>query len=458
MPKNKTATCKPQGTVAELVAMFRAKYADDAFRFEDMPGANATWAPIRLITLYEMAHQEPRPTHDQIAAALKLERSTITRKINKMKWPEFEERLRKLCTMTTEDFNAESADVERLKALADDGRKSRQRHIEQLASMRNIEEAIVSNSPPIALPSFKIRYKHKSGRTPEHVVLLLSDLHVGQKFTNKDTGGLNEYNPELFVQRAVALRDSLAYIYELHSELYDLPELHVLAMGDIVQGTNTAGEWGGAYNSLSVDAQAMLASKTISDMLSTWSAFFKKVNFVGVVGNHGRGGPKNTEKISANWDNMVYHSVQNKMSSHKNVVVDYTDAWWRQLNINGTEIMMVHGDNVRGTLNQLLYEEQRLQGLLCGRSGRYFSILCMGHFHTHEEVETSLGKILVNGSFVGGDIYSMHKLRVNSRPTQVIFGVHPRHGMTWKYSLDLDYASRPKEPIFVPEQEFAAKA
>lgn len=54
------------------------------------------------------------------------------------------------------------------------------------------------------------------------------------------------------------------------------------------------------------------------------------------------------------------------------------------------------------------------------------------------ELETSRGRIIVNGSFVGGDIYTLQQLKVHSRSTQTMFGVHPDNQITWKYNLDLD--------------------
>jgi hypothetical protein len=62
----------------------------------------------------------------------------------------------------------------------------------------------------------------------------------------------------------------------------------------------------------------------------------------------------------------------------------------------------------------------------------------MGHYHSHVEIETPTGAIIVNGSFVGSDIYSLQRMRTGSRPTQTIMGVHPVHGLTWKYNIDLD--------------------
>ena len=69
-----------------------------------------------------------------------------------------------------------------------------------------------------------------------------------------------------------------------------------------------------------------------------------------------------------------------------------------------------------------------------------FNYMCLGHFHKHFEQELLRGGILANGSFVGGDVYSMQNLRTRSKPTQLVFGVHPTYGMTWQYKLDLDHA------------------
>lgn len=440
MSKSKSAKCvKDPSGGEERVRKFHVTYSTDAYRFEtDLPGVNSTWAPTKLVALYRLGYLGDQATHDEIAEQLGVDRSTVTRKLSSMDWGDFEGKLDELCSMSVAEYDNGKADIERWKALRDDGTRARERHISNLAALEHIRQGIASNTPILELPPYQMKAKsRRSTRTPEHVVLLLSDLHVGQQFTREETG-INEYNPEVFVKRAARLRDSLVDIYGLHSELYELPELHVLCLGDMVQGTNTAGEWGCAYNVIGIDEQARMATHAISDMVSTWSTCFNKVTVHGVVGNHGRAGAKNTERVSANWDNVVFDGIQARMARHSNVQVLYDQRWWRQTNINGTEFMMVHGDHVKGNINGLRKVENDLQGQLCGRSGRYFNVLCMGHFHSHYEIETTRGKVLVNGSFVGGDVFSMHTMKTNSRPSQTIMGVHPDYGITWKYSLDLD--------------------
>jgi hypothetical protein len=77
-----------------------------------------------------------------------------------------------------------------------------------------------------------------------------------------------------------------------------------------------------------------------------------------------------------------------------------------------------------------------MQALLANKGGP-FNVMVTGHFHSYYEIETTNGQIILNGSFIGGDVYSMETLALNSKPTQTVMGVHPKHGITWKYCLDL---------------------
>jgi predicted phosphodiesterase len=448
---SKSAIVKPRQNPAVLSKAFKEAYSLDAYRFESVDGVTDAWSPARLVALYEMSRRSPEPTQEEMAAAFKVDRSTISRKLNSMDWGAFESEVKRLCSISEEEFDEEQASEFRMKALADEGVKSRKRHISALAYQQELTATILAGTPPTPLPPLEYKPKpRKNGRTPEDVVLLLSDLHVGQHFTLEETGLLAEYNRDIFLRRAENLRKSLLDIHSLHSSLYELPTLHVLALGDMVQGTNAGGEWGGAYNELPINEQARQAARTVSDLLSTWSSYFSRINFVGVVGNHGRAGAnKNSDKVCANWDNTVYDLISASMASHKNVVIDHTNSWWRQVNVNGQEVMIVHGDKIKTGISKLHQEEQKLQSLLVQREGKYFNILCIGHHHTHCSVETTRGRIMVNGSFVGGDIFSMHALKTNSRPTQTLFGVHPTNGVTWTYNLDLDFPRRYEGPVIL---------
>lgn len=425
-----------------LFDRFERAWLSDPIRFETLPGVSKSWPANKLVRLYKLVNEASPLTQDQIASVLKVDRSTVSRKASSMDWSEFENSLGKLCFQSTDESLDEDADEQRKNMLVKQAIKRRKSDVDQLAMLKHIEDRIlneVSSLPKPSVPLFLSRGKKKN-TTPETAVLLLSDLHVGQEFTMADTSNLSEYNIELFRKRAENLKKAVVEIMSLHTKLYDVPELRVFGLGDFVQGGNLNGQWGPAYNSnTDVADQTIIAADTISDILSAWSPLFKKIRFAGVVGNHGRAGAgKNTDKVSANWDRMAYALMKARLRQHQNIEVSYSDSWWLHENVHGKRFLLVHGDHIQGSIASLHREEQRFQSLISKTNGP-FEYLCIGHFHSHQEIETTSGGILVNGSFVGGDVHSMHQLRCKSAPTQTFFGVHPDRGMTWKYLLNLDF-------------------
>ena len=418
-----------------ILKLFNRKYEEDPLRFESLPGTSLAWNPRKLVRLSEMV--EAGDDKEDMAKTLDVDASAITRKINETDWKVFGKELASLCSMSEDEYLDRESETHRFKMIARASVNERKGRINKLAWQRHVGEQIVDKMVPLGLPKApSVRpFKQKAG-TPEAVVLLLSDAHVGLKFNREETGDLNEYNKHIFHKRAMNLRQAVVDIVGLHSKLYRLPELHVLCLGDLVQGTMLGGAWGPAYVGEEITDQVRLAADAISESLSTWSTMFDMVTFDGVVGNHGRAGAsKNSDRIQANFDNFVYDGIRGRMSLHKNVSVSENRSWWGKRRVNNVDFAFMHGDFSRGagSINGIIREEQKIQAMLGN-----FDILCIGHFHTFSEIETPRGRILVNGSFVGGDVYSMQQLAAKSRPTQTLLGVHPKHGITWKYNLDLD--------------------
>ena len=425
---------------ANLVDKFRTMYTEDPARFDDLPGSNYNWRPMKLVQLYSMIEEGDR-THGEMADILGFERSTVTRKTNSINWDDFRDRLIKLCSMSHDEYIEYSADDYRTKALAREALRRRKIEVSSAAKMQHLEQMLIDSAEPIKvskLPPIKVP-KAREG-TPEHMCLLLSDLHVGQEFSQEETGGFGEYNIEVFKERANSLRRGVIEIASLHSQLYELPELHIFALGDNVHGGNSAGNWGCAYNSsLSVMDQANVAAHVIAQMINTWAPMFKKINFYGVVGNHGRiNAMKNSDKIQANFDNVVYSILKGIMSNSESVEINFFKHWFARVSVFNTEIVLVHGDYLKKSVNAMLQTEQKIQSLMMTEGSKPFNLLCAGHFHTFQDIETTNGRIFLNGSFVGGDMYSMRQLSTRSRPTQTVFGIHPKRGVTWEYKLDLD--------------------
>lgn len=431
---------------AEAVAlkkMFLKIYDEDPIRFRSLPGMQGSWDPKMLVSLFEMVSDPNNVPQEEMANALHVNRSTVTRKVNKMDWNNFKTVLSTLCSGHDAAIQLEANEFKK-DMMVRQAVRERKAEVGVRAISDRVEDAIkrlVPAMPKNLLPKVSFhRKKIASARTPEDMVLLLSDGHVGYEYTMEETGGLGENNNGVYTRRVANLTQGVLEILRLHGETRKISKLHVFGLGDFVHGSQLGGQWGPAYSIEDITQQSYIAAKTMSEMIGTLSGAFEKVEFLGVVGNHGRAGSsENSDKVSANWDRATYNLMEAMLKDRKNVLVDSTKAWWRQKTVQGKGFLLLHGDYVRGGVESLLREECKIQDLVSGINPDPYDYLCLGHFHACREIETSRGGVIINGSFLRGDMYSFHKLRVKSKPTQMLFGVHPKHGVTWTYKLDLDF-------------------
>lgn len=280
------------------------------------------------------------------------------------------------------------------------------------------------------------RRKIKKGE--EDVGLILSDLHIGHAHSLDETGGLSQYNVDIFVNRLHGLQKSVSDIYELHSCLYELPTLHIFCLGDLVDGSNTAGAWSPVYIDTPVYDQLMIGFEHLSQSIQYLLTIFKEVKFYGVRGNHGRIAPSGVEKDYANWDNIIYHMLKIKFSDNPRIKFVIPKTWWIMENIKDHNFLLVHGDDVKGSGNAIKNLE-KFSASMSGMLNRRPDYTICGHFHESSEMTSNFGKMIINGSFVGSDVYALKNLHKYSRPEQKIFGINNSHGVTWRYDLDLGH-------------------
>lgn len=278
--------------------------------------------------------------------------------------------------------------------------------------------------------------KPKTTNTPEDVGLMLSDTHIGQDISLEETGGLSEYNMSIFKKRVNTLKMATADIVELHSHLYKLPNMHIFCLGDIVAGMNDVGAWNPTYINMSIYDQFAEGSEALADMINYWLGLFENIKFYGVAGNHGRCASKGTEKEYVNWDFMVYNFLKARFANNDRVEFIIPKTWWILQEIRNHKFLIVHGDDMKSGASpakSLMDYESKMIGIL----KQVPDYTLAGHYHSASEMSTNHGRIFLNGSFIGGDIYSLKSLQKTSRPEQKIFGIHDRRGVTWSYNLDL---------------------
>jgi len=302
-----------------------------------------------------------------------------------------------------------------------------------------IADRIVASTE--SLPKVSVTWKpsrKKQIRTDEYVGVVLSDLHIGAHHTLEETGGISEYNEQVLKKRIENMKMAVMEIVDIHSQVRNLPELHIFCLGDIVAGSNNAGAWSATYINQPIYDQMTRGWKAIADMIYYWLPRFKKITFYGVRGNHGRCAQQGVEKDYCNWDHMSYQFLEATFKDNTNLEFVIPKAWWINTEIMNHSFLLVHGDDVRaGTLpiRGLLNFEAKMAQII----GKYPDYTLAGHFHSAAELTTNSGRVIINGAFVGSDVYSLKSVHSASPPEQKVFGIHPEHGISWTYNINLDH-------------------
>ena len=273
-------------------------------------------------------------------------------------------------------------------------------------------------------------------RSEEDAALILSDIHIGHEYSLEETGGIAEYNENIIAIRTERLKRSVADITDLHSKLYKIPTLHIFCLGDIVAGMNGAGNWSNTFINLSIYDQFSKGAAILADMIHSWTGLFDKIRFYGVRGNHGRAAPEGIEKDYVNWDVICYDYLKQAFKNNPSVEFVIPKTWWILEKIKSHNFLLVHGDDIRGKsfpVKSVADFELKMAGIV--KCLPDYTIA--GHFHNAAEFTTNHGRTIINGSFIGGDVYSMKDIHSSSKPEQKIFGIHEKYGITWTYNINL---------------------
>lgn len=313
-------------------------------------------------------------------------------------------------------------------------------------------------------PEWVVRYRAGSERGCP--MTIWSDWHYGEQVFKSQVGGVNEFNRTIAKARVRRLAETtcdLAYHHMGNAKL-SYPGIVVCLGGDML---------GGDIHEELAKTNDRTTQQAIEDLidligagLETVATQFGKVFVPAVVGNHGRSTKKMQMKdrvfTSHEWN--VYCALARHFKKSKNVQFYIPEAADAHFRVYGTRYMLTHGDSLgvkggdgiigalgpimRGALKTHRSESQVDQE---------FDMMIIGHWHQALWLPTAI----VNNSLKGYDEYAKLQLRAPySRPSQMLWFDHPRHGITARWEVYLEGRKRAEEakPKWVswPEQLAAA--
>jgi len=138
-----------------------------------------------------------------------------------------------------------------------------------------------------------------------------------------------------------------------------------------------------------------------------------------------------------NFDNMVYYIIKKQLMGMKGISFSYKpEVQHLIVEINKNLFWIQHGDTIRAWAGIPFYgadREKKNINTMLGKFDIHIPYVLTAHYHTPAE----FNDIIMNGSFVGGDTYSVGRLRRMSIPSQNLHGVDDKHGIVWTRRLQL---------------------
>lgn len=289
-----------------------------------------------------------------------------------------------------------------------------------------------------------------------------SDWHWGEVIRPSEVAGVNEFNAKIAgqrVDRLVQVTLDLALNYMVKPEY---PGIVVCLGGDMISG-NIHDELRES-NDGPVQHSLLQVQEKLETALTAMADNFGRVFVPCVVGNHGRTTlkPRAKGRVYESYEWNLYCQLEKYFRNDKRIqfmIPGETDAVFTVFNhrfllTHGDTLGVKGGDGIIGAIGPIARGVTKV-GRSEAQIGRDFNTLLMGHYHTYIPRGDAV-PVIVNGALKGYDEYARLMLRVPySRPSQALWFMHPRHGVTaqWQVYLDsnrkftpgADWLSWPKE-------------
>lgn len=324
-------------------------------------------------------------------------------------------------------------EVDTSSVLQKDKNKLKTEDIDKLARM--IAEGMYVNYKKIELVEPKSL--KNTGKREEMSILDLSDVHAGmvnEVFDSEAGKKIVTYNMDIFEKELEVLQTSVFQIHNILSKSYNLRELTIFFLGDLITNDRIFPEQSFEIEKV-VGLQIWDAINYFTKFFNNLLKIYEKITIVGVVGNHGRSLPNSYEEpVENNFEYFIYKTWEKQFADSKRIKVIVPSTRRYIHNVWGWKHLIEHGDTMKGTSDS--YIERQIKELSLNIGG--FDVMHFGHFHKLKEREIA-DKVIVkqNGCWILKDSYGFSKFKTYSVPKQFFFGCNEKRPETWSYKIDL---------------------
>jgi predicted phosphodiesterase len=257
-------------------------------------------------------------------------------------------------------------------------------------------------------------------KSDNDLVIMLSDLHIGQTFAS----AWGRYNLEVAKDR---IRQYLNKIIEI-KDRHNSENCFVTLQGDMI--SNSIHKSIAITNRENVIEQVIEASEIVTSFLAELSKHFNNVTVASVVGNHSRIDKKEDALKDERLDTLIEWYAKSKLENFENIeFVEPYDNTFNCFVVRDKHYFIVHGD----------YDKFDTAGVakLSMMAGYFPYCILFGHRHFPATTEINGIKLVQSGSFPGsGDDHTI-ELRLSGKPSQTVL-VCTEKGIECNYTVELD--------------------
>lgn len=307
--------------------------------------------------------------------------------------------------------------------------------------------------------------KKNTNRSPEEAVLVISDTHIGKIIRPEHTLGFGNYNPKIFLDQLAFVETTVGNMLRNHLS-NPIQRLNILFLGDLVEGMlNHAQE---IPNRWLVADQVNFASLVLYQFIARLSRMVPEIVVRGVGGNHARWGTQKkppTENRYSNFDFIVLAQIEAMLEAAgpSNVRFLLDEGAFQVFDIFEWRFKIGHGDHLKGGDKALGIPAHAIAREINATTQRYAArgerppdYYLVGDKHRAVVAATARGRYLINGAWFVDDEFAMAANFTPSRPFQLFFGVHPTHGRSWQYDLNIT-APAPAPSAYALPDRFTKK-
>lgn len=249
-----------------------------------------------------------------------------------------------------------------------------------------------------------IVHNNVSSTSDNDLLVILSDLHIGQCFSS----AFGQYNSDIAKNRMEQYLNEIISIQKTHNS----ENCYVSIQGDMI--SNSIHKALAITNRENVIEQVKLASEMVASFLYELSKYFNTVHMTSVTGNHSRIDRKDDALHNERLDSLIDWYVMAKLEHIKNVhiIESKIDSSISTMDIRGKLFVNVHGD----------FDSFSKAGVssLVMMIGMFPYAVTFGHLHTCAVDETNGIKMIRGGSLSGSGCDFTVEHRLSGKPSQMV--------------------------------------